>query len=88
MVEKAAHLFDINNTGVETDDNNDESRSTDNDSVDENDKLNEYPSYPHTVGSSKVPFLMCTLEIPQKIAAQVLALNFLLSLLLSFFLKL
>ena len=28
------------------------------------------------VGSTQVPFLMCTLEIPQKIAAQVLALNF------------
>ena len=27
------------------------------------------------VGNSKVPFLMCTLEIPQKFAAQVLALN-------------
>ena len=31
---------------------------------------------------------MCTLEIPQKIAVQVLAPNFLLSLLLSLFLKL
>ena len=31
---------------------------------------------------------MCTLEIPQKIAAQVLALNRLLSLLLSFSLRL
>ena len=41
-----------------------------------------------TVGSTQVPFLMCTLEIPQKIAAQVLAFNLLLSLLLSFFLKL
>ena len=40
------------------------------------------------VGSTQVPFLMCTLEIPQKIAAQVLALNLLLSLLLSFSLKL
>ena len=41
------------------------------------------------VGSSQVPFLMCTLEIPQKLyAVQVLALNFLLSLLLSLFLKL
>ena len=40
------------------------------------------------VGSSQVPFLMRTLEIPQKIAAQVLALNLLLSLLLSFSLKL
>ena len=39
-------------------------------------------------GSTQVPFLMCSLEIPQKIAAQVLALNLLLSLLLSFFLKL
>ena len=37
----------------------------------------------------QVPFIMCTLEIPQKIfAVQVLALNFLLSLLLSLFLKL
>ena len=37
------------------------------------------------VGSTQVHFLMCTLEIPQKIAAQVLALNFLLfALLLSF----
>ena len=36
----------------------------------------------------QVPFLMCTLEIPQKFAAQVLALNLLLSLLLSLFLKL
>ena len=32
---------------------------------------------------SQVPFLMCTLEIPQNIAAQVLALNLLLFLLLS-----
>ena len=40
------------------------------------------------VGSSKVTFLMCTLEIPQKFAAQVLALNLLLLLLLSFLLKL
>ena len=31
---------------------------------------------------------MCTLEIPQKFAAQVIALNLLLSLLLSLFLKL
>ena len=29
-----------------------------------------------TVGSTQVPFLMCTLEIPQIIAAQVLPLNF------------
>ena len=36
------------------------------------------------VGSTQVPFLMCTLEIPPKIAAQVLALNLLLSLRLSF----
>ena len=36
----------------------------------------------------QVPFLMCTLEIPQKFAAQVLALNLLLFLLLSLFLKL
>ena len=36
----------------------------------------------------QVPFLMCTLEIPQKFAAQVPALNLLLSLLLSLFLKL
>ena len=28
------------------------------------------------VGSTQVPFLACTLEIPQKIAAQVLALDF------------
>ena len=40
------------------------------------------------VGSTQVPFLMCTLEIPQKIPAQVLALNLLLSLLLSLSLKL
>ena len=40
------------------------------------------------VGSSKVPFLMCTLEIPQKNTAQVHALNLLLSLLLSFSLNL
>ena len=40
------------------------------------------------VGSTQVPFLMCTLEIPQKFAAQVLALNLLLFLLLSLFLKL
>ena len=32
--------------------------------------------HPLSVGSTQVPFLMCTLEIPQKIAAQVLALNF------------
>ena len=33
-----------------------------------------------TVGSTQVPFLTCTLEIPQKLfAVQVLALNFLLS---------
>ena len=37
-----------------------------------------------TAGSSQVPFLTYTLEIPQKFAAQVLALNLLLSLLLSF----
>ena len=38
-----------------------------------------------SVGSTQVPLLMCTLEIPQKIAAQVLALNLLLfALLLSF----
>ena len=37
-----------------------------------------------SVGNTQVPFLMCTLEIPQKTAAQVLALNLLLSLLLSF----
>ena len=36
----------------------------------------------------QVPVLMCTLEIPQKVAAQVLALNLLLFLLLSFLLKL
>ena len=36
----------------------------------------------------QVPFIMSTLEIPHKFAAQVLALNFLLSLLLSLFLKL
>ena len=41
------------------------------------------------VGSTQVPFQMCTLEIPQKIAAQVLALNFCyFALLLSFSLKL
>ena len=40
-----------------------------------------------SVGSTQVPFLMCTLEIPQKIASQVLALNLLLSLLLSLSLK-
>ena len=39
------------------------------------------------VGSTQVPFLLCTLEIPQKFAAKVLALNLLLSLLLSLFLK-
>ena len=37
------------------------------------------------VGSTQVPLLLCTLEIPQNIAAQVLALNFsLFALLLSF----
>ena len=36
----------------------------------------------------QVPFIMCTLEIPHQFAAQVLTLNFLLSLLLSLFLKL
>ena len=37
----------------------------------------------------QVPFLMCTLEIPQKLfAVQVLALDVLLSLLLTLFLKL
>ena len=41
-----------------------------------------------SVGSSKDSFLMCTLEIPQKFAAQVLALNLLSFLLLSFLLKL
>ena len=40
------------------------------------------------VGSTQIPFLMCTLEIPQKFAAQVLTLNLLLFLLLSFLLKL
>ena len=40
------------------------------------------------VGSTQVPFLMCALKTPQKFAAQVLALNHLLSLLLSFLLKL
>ena len=48
----------------------------------------EEDEYALFAGSTQVPFLMCTLEIPQKIAAQVLALNLLLSLLLSFFLKL
>ena len=38
-----------------------------------------------TVGSTQVPFLMCTLEIPQKLAAQDLALNFCYHLLLSLF---
>ena len=42
-----------------------------------------------SVGSTQVLFLMCTLEIPQKIAAPVLALNLCyFALLLSFFLKL
>ena len=36
----------------------------------------------------QVPFLMCTLEIPQKFAAQVISLNLLLFLLVSFLLKL
>ena len=40
------------------------------------------------VGSTQVPFLMCTLEIPQNIAAQVLALNVLLSFTFEPFLKL
>ena len=37
------------------------------------------------VGSPQVPFLMCTLEIPQKIATQVLCSQLLLPLLLSLF---
>ena len=40
------------------------------------------------VGSSHVPFLMCSLETPQEIAAQGLALILLLSLLLNLTLKL
>ena len=40
------------------------------------------------VGNTQFPFLMCTLEKPKKIAAQVLPLDVLLSLLLSLFLKL
>ena len=37
-----------------------------------------------SLGSTQVPFLMSTLEIPQKIAAHILALNLLLFLFLSF----
>ena len=40
------------------------------------------------VGSTQVPFIMCTLEIPQKISAQDLALNFCLSFTFEPFLKL
>ena len=42
-------------------------------------------AYLEGVRSTQIPFLMCTLEIPQKITVQVLALNFaLFALLLSF----
>ena len=46
--------------------------------------------YPHHTlkEAPQVPFLMCTLEIPQTFASQVLALNLLLFLLASFLLKL
>ena len=51
--------------------------------------LNSYHPSQVIIGSTQVPFQMCTLEIPQKLfAAQVLALNLLLFLLLSFLLKL